>query len=469
MDSSHVDTHTATERQVKGRWLALVLLCVAEFMLVLDITAVNVALPTIGRDLGAGIGAVTWVVTAYVVTFGGLMLLGGRLADVLGRRRLLLFGIVAFAASSALCAFTADIGWLVAGRAVQGMSAAMISPAALASIPALFSSADRGRALGAWAGVGAAGFAAGLILSGVLTAGPGWRWIFLVNVPVSLALVPALRRLVPVIPGSNARVDVVGGVLITVVAAALVYGLTGLNAATNWTFASFALAAVALVLFLIHERHHPVPLMPLRVLRNRSVLSGLILMLLASGVMLSTFFLGSLHLQHSVGLGPLQTGLAFLPAAIATLVSAHLAGFLLTRLPVRLVAAASFAVIGTGGLLLAWPGATASAWQLIGGLAVLCLGLGPAFVTATASALHRADHSETGLAAGIVSTGHEIGGALGIAAITAIVGGSMTSLSLDSYSPGYMAVAIGALLAAAIALTFVPSGKANGSSPHHGA
>src|SRR5690606_36339889 len=206
-------------------WVVLALLCVAQFMLVLDITAANIALPSIGRDLGLDTGALTWVITAYAVAFGGLMLLGGRLADVLGRRRLLVSGLAVFTISSALCGLAPDGGLLIAGRAVQGVGAALISPAALASVSALFTGAARTRALGVWAGIGASGFAVGLMASGLLASGPGWRWIFLVNVPIGVALIALLSAMLPASRGIGGRIDVVGGVLATVFAAALVVAL----------------------------------------------------------------------------------------------------------------------------------------------------------------------------------------------------------------------------------------------------
>lgn len=455
-------------------WVVLALLCVAQFMLVLDVTAANIALPSIGRDLGLDTGALTWVITAYAVAFGGLMLLGGRLADVLGRRRLLVSGLAVFTISSALCGLAPDGGLLIAGRAAQGVGAALISPAALASVSALFTGAARTRALGVWAGIGASGFAVGLMASGLLASGPGWRWIFLVNVPIGVALIALLSAMLPASRGIGGRIDVVGGVLATVFAAALVVALGGLGAgddaeglAAAWSTAlGLGVAFLALVLFAMQERRHPAPLMPLGVLRQRPVVTGLALMLLASAAMLSMFFLASMYLQQVVGLDPFQAGLAFLPSAIATVISAHLASRALARFSVRLVAAVAFAITAAGGLVLTQLDGSSTLWYpLIAGLVLVSFGLGPAFLTATASALARVDVHEAGLASGIVNTGHEIGGAFGVAAVASVIGAaSAPLLDAGAFGRGFGALAIAALGAAAVSLIFIAPGRIDSSA-----
>ncbi|HWL78090.1 MFS transporter [Microbacterium sp.] len=455
-------------------WVVLALLCVAQFMLVLDVTAANIALPSIGRDLGLDTGALTWVITAYAVAFGGLMLLGGRLADVLGRRRLLVSGLAVFTISSALCGLAPDGGLLIAGRAAQGVGAALISPAALASVSALFTGAARTRALGVWAGIGASGFAVGLMASGLLASGPGWRWIFLVNVPIGVALIALLSAMLPASRGIGGRIDVVGGVLATVFAAALVVALSGLGAgddaeglAAAWSTAlGLGVAFLALVLFAMQERRHPAPLMPLGVLRQRPVVTGLALMLLASAAMLSMFFLASMYLQQVVGLDPFQAGLAFLPSAIATVISAHLASRALARFSVRLVAAVAFAITAAGGLVLTQLDGSSTLWYpLIAGLVLVSFGLGPAFLTATASALARVDVHEAGLASGIVNTGHEIGGAFGVAAVASVIGAaSAPLLDAGAFGRGFGALAIAAIGAAAVSLIFIAPGRIDSSA-----
>ncbi|NYE19984.1 MFS transporter [Microbacterium immunditiarum] len=456
-------------------WVVLALLCIAQFMLVLDVTAANIALPSIASDLRLGTSDLTWVITAYAVTFGGLMLLGGRLADVLGRRRLLVTGLVLFTVSSALCGLALDGVQLIAGRAVQGVGAALLSPAALASVSTLFTGAARTRALGVWAGIGASGFAVGLLASGLLTSGPGWRWIFLVNVPIGVALIPLLLRMLPASSGIGGRIDLVGGLLATVFAAALVVALGGLGGLgdaagglASWWPITLALgvAVLALVLFVLQERCHPAPLVPLGVLRRRPVMTGLALMLLASAAMLSLFFLASMYLQQVVGLDPFQTGLVFLPSAVATVISAHLASRALARFSVRLVAAGAFAITAAGGLVLTQLDGSSALWYpLIAGLVLVSFGLGPAFLTATASALARVDVHEAGLASGIVNTGHEIGGAFGVAAVASVIGAASASL-LDpgAYARGFAALAIAALAAAIVSLVFIAPGRIDSSA-----
>jgi EmrB/QacA subfamily drug resistance transporter len=469
VDSEQVDhVHSTPTRR---SWFLLGLLCAAQFMLVLDITAVNVALPTIGRDLELATSQLTWVITAYVVSFGGLMLLGGRLADVLGRRPILLAGLAIFTVSSAVAGLAQDGVLLIAGRAAQGVGAAMLSPAALASISGLFTGGARTRALGVWAAVGGTGFAAGLIVSGAFTAGPGWPWIFLVNVPIGVILFAVLARLLPGSARIATPIDVLGGALATVSAAALVLGLVGVGDSQGLsvtTVVAFVVAFAALALFLAHERRHPAPLVPLGVLRRRSVITGLALMLLASGSMVSSFFLASLYLQHVVGLGALQTGLAFVPAAVAITASAHAASHLLARLSVRTVAIIAFAVTAAGGGVLSQvEPASGIGYPLITGLVLVGLGLGPAFVVATTSALSRVEHSEVGLASGIVNTGHEVGGAFGVAVMVAIVGGSSVSLlDASSYPLGFAAIGVGSLIAVVIAAAFVTRERMTGASPH---
>jgi EmrB/QacA subfamily drug resistance transporter len=469
----HEPTHADHAHPVPtGRnWALLALLCTAQFMLVLDITAVNVALPTIGRDLDLATGQLTWVITAYVVAFGGLMLLGGRLADVLGRRPMLLVGLAIFTVSSAAAGLAQDGTLLIAGRAAQGVGAAMLSPAALASISGLFTGAARTRALGVWAAVGGTGFAAGLIVSGLLTAGPGWPWIFLVNVPIGVVLIAVLARMLPASPRIETAIDVLGGAYATVFSAALVLGLVGIGGAdglSTTTVTAFVVACASLALFLVHERRHPAPLMPLGVLRRRSVITGLVLMVLASGSMVSSFFLASMYLQHVVGLGALETGLAFVPAAVAITVSAHAASRLLARLSVRAVAMIAFAVTAAGGGVLSQVEPSSGVWYpLIAGLALVALGLGPAFVVATTSALNRVEHSEVGLASGIVNTGHEVGGAFGVATMVAIIGSSAASLlDAESYPLGFSAIGVGALVAVLLAARFVTRDRVAGGSAH---
>jgi EmrB/QacA subfamily drug resistance transporter len=459
------------------RWAALALICLAEFMLVLDVTAANVALPSIGAELSLGRAALTWVLTAYVLTFGGLMLLGGRLADTLGRRRMLLAGLVVFTASS-LASGLADSGAvLIGGRAFQGVGAALLSPAALSLITTTFTGAERNRALGVWAAIGASGFVVGLLMSGALTAGPGWAWVFLINVPVGLVVLAALPSAVPPDEprAGAARLDVGGAMLVTASTALLVYGLTAAGDA-GWTapgtLLPIAAAVVAGAAFVALERRLANPLMRIDLLAHRPVVSGTLIMLAASALMLSMFFLVSIYLQDVLGYDALRTGLAFLPAAIAVTVGAHGGAHLVGRVGARAVAVAAFAFTAVGASLLTRLSADSDLWSgLVPGLVIIAIGLGPAFVVATSTALASVDQHEAGLASGIVNTGHEVGGAVGVAAMSTLAAGSFAD---GAGSPAGIAgaFAVMAIVAGGVALAAVfvvprgPRGAAAVAHPH---
>ncbi|WP_412542940.1 MFS transporter [Longispora sp. K20-0274] len=449
------------------RWLALALLCAAQFMLVLDVTVVQVALPTIGAELTLGRAALTWVVTGYTVSFGGLMLLGGRLADLLGARRMLLAGLVMFTLASLAGALAGNGGTLIAARVAQGVGAALLSPAALSIVTTTFTGPERHRALGVWAGLGGLGAALGVIAGGLLTAGPGWAWVFLVNVPVGIVVVGLVPLAVRPDGHRTARrrLDVAGAALITAAVAALIYGLITAGD-TGWTDPDALLplgaAVVLLVAFAAVERAVRSPLMRVQLLARRPVLSGAVLMLVATGLLIAFFFLGSLYLQHTRGFGALATGLMFLPAAAATGAGAHLGGRLIGRIGGRPVAA--------GGLLLAAAGAL---WMariavdggelsvLVPGMAIAAFGLGPVFVAATASALAHVDHQEAGLASGVVNTFHELGGAVGVALASTAAATSVSAAvpQIAGFTTAYATAALVAAVTAVVAVVLVPAGK----------
>src|SRR4051812_44244502 len=283
------------EQADPGRWVTLALLAFVQFMLVVDITVVQIALPSIGADLGLGREALTWVVTTYTLVFGGLMILGGRIADVFGARRTLLVGLAVFTAASLLCGLASAGGVLIAARGAQGVGAALLSPAALSVITTSFHGDDRGRALGVWAAIGGVGAAAGVLLSGLLTAGPGWEWGFWVNVPVGgvgLALIPRL------VPPDETRArqpgDVPGALAVTAATALLIYGLVHAGDA-GWgapvTISALLAAVVGYAVFVAVEARVATPLMRLHTLARRPVVSGTLLMLVATGLMLGLFFL----------------------------------------------------------------------------------------------------------------------------------------------------------------------------------
>ncbi|MEV4289906.1 MFS transporter [Nonomuraea bangladeshensis] len=457
-----------------GGWGVLVLLCLAQFMLIVDITVVQVALPSIGADLALGREALTWVVTAYTLCFGGLMVLGGRLADVLGARRTLLAGLALFTAASLLCGLSGSGATLIAGRALQGVGAALLSPAALAVITTVFHGARRGRALGVWAAVGGSGAALGVLLGGLLTAGPGWAWVFVVNVPVGLLVLAALPAVTPAVPGRAGRVDVPGALLVTVATGLLVYGVVTAGEA-GWgaaaTLLPLAGAVLLYALFAAVQRTARAPLMRAATLARRPVISGMFLMLTATGLMLGLFFIGSLYLQHARGFGALETGLLFLPVALAITIGAQAGGHLVPRLGGRPVAVAAFALTAAGAAWMTMISPETSPYAtLLPGFTLAALGIGPLFVTATTTTMANVPPGENGVASGVINTFHELGGSIGVAVASAVVAPSLApgAAGIGGFVSGLTVCAVTAGVAALVSLRLVPPGRPSGAFVGHG-
>jgi EmrB/QacA subfamily drug resistance transporter len=451
------------------RWRVLALLGVAQFMLVLDVTVVAIALPHIGTDLGLERGTLTWVVSAYTLMFGGLMLLGGRAADLFGSRRVVLTGLLVFTAASLLTGLATGATTLIAGRVAQGVGAALLSPAALSVIARTFQGAERNRALGIWSALGGTGSAVGVLLGGLLTAGPGWQWVFYVNVPIGLVVFAALTRMLPAGTGGQGRqrLDVPGALLVTAGTGTAIYSL--INAGDRgWTsFATLGLLVVAVVLyagFAVRQRTARSPLMDLRILTRRPVAAGTFLILVATALMISVFFLGSFSLQHLRGYGALRTGLYFLPVALATIVGAQTGGHLIGRVGARPVASASLVLTAIGTAIPAiWDGTAA----LVTGVSVAAIGIGATFVASSTTALSQVGHHEAGLASGILSTFHEFGAALGVAVVSSIAATSIAGTSGTGFDHGFTFAAITAVVAGVLALVVVPAGKpAHAMSAH---
>ncbi|WP_309051944.1 MFS transporter [Streptomyces sp.] len=460
----------------RRRWTALALLCTAQFMLILDVTVVNVALPSLAADLDLGRTALTWVVTAYTLCFGGLMLLGGRLADAFGARRVLRAGLTVFTAASLACGLAGNAAVLLAGRTAQGIGAALLSPAALALVTTGFHGADRARALGVWAAVGGTGSAVGVLLGGALTDGPGWPWIFHVNVPVGLALLLALPRLLPPSPrGTGGRPDVPGALLVTTATGALVHGLVRAGD-SGWaspvTLLSLSGALLLYAVLAVVERASRAPLMDPRMLTRRPVAAGSLLMLVATALLISFFFLGSLRLQHVHGLDALRTGLFFLPIALTTALGAHLGSRLLTTAGPRACATGGMALAALACLPLTFldpaPGGANPWTTLLPALATASLGLGAVFVSATTTALGLVAPHEAGLASGIVNTFHELGGSVGVAVASTLALGATSLPRPDGFTA---ALTLCAAAAAATALTapfLIPRGTPHVTGGPHG-
>jgi len=461
------------------RWITLTLLAVAQFMLIVDITVVQVALPSIGVDLELGRAALTWVVTTYTLVFGGLMILGGRLADVLGPRRMLLAGLAIFTLASLTAGLAGSAAMLIGGRAAQGIGAALLSPAALSILTTRFQGQDRHRALGVWAAIGGTGAAFGVLLGGVLTAGPGWQWVFIVNVPVGAVVLLLIPRLVGADEDRERQsVDVPGAVLVTSATAVLIYGLVHAGDA-GWgspgTLTALVAAAVGYAAFVLIEARVGTPLMRPQTMVRRPVVSGTFLMLVATGLLLGLFFLTSLYFQHVLQFSALKTGLLFLPVALAITVGAQAAAHLISRLGGRVIAVAGFVLVAAGaGLLTQVSPGDSVATAVLPGFVLAAVGIGPVFVTATTTTLANVPTPEAGVASGVVNTFHELGGSIGVAAVSTIAAASLSSTAgatagASGFTDAYLACAIAASAAALVAVVLVPPGRPTPAAGHgHG-
>jgi EmrB/QacA subfamily drug resistance transporter len=456
----HVPDHPPADPR---RWAALTVICLAQFMLVLDVTVVNVALPDIARDLGLGRATLTWVVTSYTLCFGGLMLLGGRLADALGARRTMIAGLLLFTAASLGAGLATDAATLIGARAAQGVGAALLSPAALSLVTTTFQGRERTKALGVWAGIGGAGSAVGVLLGGALASGPGWSWIFYVNVPVGLLVLAALPRLVTARGPRPARLDAPGALLVTSGTAALIYGLVKAGDA-GWgstaTVLSLAGAAVLYGLFVAVEHRSRSPLIDVAMLTRRPVVAGAVLMLIATALLISTFFLGSVYLQQIRGLTALRTAVVFLPVAVTTALGAQAAAHLLGVIGSRPIAVAGMAVAAAGMVPPAGlDGATGAYSVLMPSLSVAALGLGAVFVTAVTTAMAMVRPEESGLASGVVNTFHEVGGSVGVAVVSTVAAGGIEWGTATGFAHAFTVLAVAAGATAVAALGLVPQGK----------
>jgi EmrB/QacA subfamily drug resistance transporter len=446
-------------------WALLILLCVAQFMVILDATVVNVALPSIGRSLGFEAGGLQWVVTAYVLASGGLVLLGGRAADVIGRRRMFLAGLTVFTAASLASGLAPVAGALIAARFAQGTGAALLTPAALSIITTSYTGPQRARALGIWGAIGGAGAAAGVLIGGMLTTWLGWRAVFLVNVPVGVIAGLVSLHLVPVLPRPARRgvrdLDLPGAVLAVAGLVTLAYGLAQAPG-NGWTSVRtallLALAAVLLTAFAAAEvlarRAGRSPLVPPQLWRNRPLVAGVLVMFASTGVLIATFFLNTLYLQDVQHASALRVGLEFLPLALIIGLGAHLASHLLPRVGSRLLIVAGFAAMAGGALLLTTVSARSGyAAGLLPGLLVIGLGTGLVLPSTAVTGLSEVSDDRAGTASGMISGAHEIGAAFGVAVFSAVAVAVSGGISVG-YQHGFeVAAAIAgalALLAAAL-------------------
>ncbi len=414
-------------RHSTNPWVVLVLICFAQFMVILDATVVNVALPSIQHDLHMSEANLQWIVNAYTLVFGGFLLLGGRAGDLLGRKRLFLAGLVVFTLASLLDGLSSSSGMLIGARALQGLGAAFISPAALAIITTTFEEgADRAKALGVWAAIAIGGSAVGLLLGGALTQAFSWPWIFFINVPIGVATFLLSLRLVPESKDEAAHrsFDVAGAVTVTGGLMALVYAIVTAEQ-DGWTTArtigTFVLSVGLLVAFVLIEQRAKAPLVRLSIFRVRSLATANLVMFLVASGLFAMFFFNSLYIQRVLGYGPLKAGLAFLPFTAGIMLSAGLASQFAPRLGVRVVAVAGM-ILTAGGLLLLTqiPVDGSYVANVLPALLVSSLGLGGVFVPLTLVATTGLENEDQGLASGLFNTSQQVGGALGLAILSTV-------------------------------------------------
>ena len=416
-------------------WAVLALVCGAQFMVVLDIAIVNVALPSVQADLGLAQADLQWVVITYGIVLGGFLLLGGRAADLLGRRAVLLAGLGLFTASSLTAGLSGSLGQLVASRAGQGLGAALASPAALSILVSTFPEGpERNKALGIFGAVGGSAASIGVILSGVLTTGPGWEWIFFVNVPVGAALVALIARHVPAGTrggrasgrrASGRRADIPGALAVTAGLMAVVYAINRSvdDGWTSGTTAGFLTAGAGLLaLFVLIERRAPAPLLPLSMFRRPTLVAANLVAALVFGSFFATIFQASLFMQQVLRWSALRTGVAYLAiAAVSLVVAGAIAAKVVGRLGVAWTLAAGQAACATGLLLLARTPVDAAYWaDLFPGFALVGAGMGFSLPAAQVAAFIGVGPEVSGLAGGMVETAREVGGALGTAVVAAI-------------------------------------------------
>jgi EmrB/QacA subfamily drug resistance transporter len=431
-------------RHSTNPWIVLVLVCLAQFMVILDATIVNVALPSIQSDLGLDEANLQWIVNAYTLVFGGFLLLGGRAGDLIGRKRLFLVGLVIFTVASLLNGLAVNSEMLIGSRALQGLGAALISPAALSIISTTFSEGvERARALGVWAAIAIGGSAVGLILGGVLTQSFSWPWIFYVNVPVGVVGFVLALRLIPESRNEQAEssYDVAGAVTVTGGLMALVYAIV--KAATDgWTSVTtigfFGLAAALLVAFVLIELRSAAPLVRLSIFRTRSLTTANIVMFLAASGMFAMFFFNTLYIQRVLGFGPLTAGLAFLPFTAGIMVSAGLASQFTPKIGVRPVAVTGLLLTAAGMLLLTrLPVDGSYAADVLPALLLTSLGMGAVFMPLTLVATTGLEDADQGLASGLFNTSQQIGGALGLAILSTIAASRSSAGSAEALVTGF--------------------------------
>src|SRR5919112_1202048 len=455
---------TMTQDSLDRRWTALILLCAAQFVVVLDASIVNVALPSIGTALHFSESTLPWVVNAYVIAFGGFLLLGGRAADLLGRRRVFMAGLLVVAVASLAAGFATNEGQLIAGRAAQGLGAAIISPSALSIVTTLFrDGGERNKALGVWGAVAGSAGAVGVLLGGILTEGLGWEWVLWVNVPVALVALALTPRLIPESRSESTtrHYDVAGAVSITAGLSLLAYALLDAEDAGWGSTKTVGLLALAVALiggFVAIELRSKAPLVPFRIFRLRTLAGANVVGLLLGAALFSMFFFISLYMQQVLGYSPIHTGLSYLPLAVTIIVAAGLGGQLVTRFGFKPILAAGMLLVALGLLWFSQVSVNGGfVSDILGPSLLAALGLGLGFVTGTIAAVSGVEEHEQGLASGLINTSQQIGGALGLAVLSTIatsrtdhVLASGTSSPQGALTDGFQVAFLGGAVIAAL-------------------
>ncbi|HET7528776.1 MAG TPA: MFS transporter [Candidatus Saccharimonadales bacterium] len=471
-------------RHSENKWVILALMAMSQFMVVVDVTIVNVALPSMARALHFTPNNLQWIITAYTLTFGGFLLLGGRAADVYGRRKIFIYSVSFFSIMSLLCGLAESDTQMIIARALQGLAGAIMSPAALSIVISEFKEGrERNTALGAWAGVAAGGSAVGLLIGGVLTEYLSWRWNFFVNVPIGIVVVAASMRLLPHHIGEEnkkLKLDLPGAVLATVGLMSLVYGLSkapadGWGSATVWEF--IAASVVLLAGFVINERRTDQPMLPLRLFRIRNVSGGNATALAIACTLFSMFYFMTLYVQTVLGYGPAKSGVSFLVVTLVIGMTSAFVSKTVNKLGYKPFLVAGPAVLSVGLFTIAHLMKVGGHyWQnVFPGLVLIALGMGFSFISMTLAATSGVPKHLSGIASGVLNTSQQVGGAIGLAILSAVYASDLKSgLSSGTAAPyakihGFQAglhVGVGLAVAAAIvALLIVKNEKVD---PHEG-
>jgi EmrB/QacA subfamily drug resistance transporter len=443
--------------KVRHKGLALAVLAAAQFMVILDATIVNVALPAIQKALGfANASQLQWVVTAYALVFGGFLLLGGRLADLFGRRRMFMAGVSLFALASLAGGFAQNPAMLVTFRALQGLGGALLAPAALSLVLTIFKEGqERNRALGLWSMVAGGGGAVGLLLGGVLTQYADWRWIFFINVPIAAIVLGLAMRFVPKsLPAGRQSMDLLGAVSVTGSLMALVYALAQVPT-KGWgaglTLGAFGLSAVLMVAFVVNELVRKQPLIRLGIFKRRNVTGGTIMQLLMPAALFGMFFYLSIYLQQILGYSPTRTGLADVPFTLVLIVVAGVMSRMIGRLNPKPILVVAPLIVAAGLAYFSRVPVHANYWtDLLPAIALMAIGMAMVFVTVTVVTTTGTSQEESGLVSGLLNTGQQIGGAIGLAVLsvvsTSVTKSDLAAAAVNATSPAGVQAAVPAAL-----------------------